>query len=270
MQRAGLRVPHNPYPAKPAPASVHASTLPSLLAFLALVLSGCAGGGAQEGISSNSETGESTGGGGPGSTGGGASTTVTGTATEGGNRQPSLSFSASIQQGPAPLNVTFTVGGTDPDTGARLSYILKFGDGASAQNGSLPSGFSEKVTHGYAFGVYNATITVSDGVLKATSYLVINATVTLGDAVTWICRVDVDYNGPVGFSGSIGGKTVGSCLLGTTERDMALVSHEAPTGCRATAGGAEVQDATLYPTGTEFRLACDSGVNDKQGSVTLQ
>ena len=73
------------------------------------------------------------------------------------NTAPVASLSSDVTSGDAPLAVTFTVSGTDPDNDT-LSYDLDFGDS------STHSTSSGSVSHGYAAaGDYPATLTVSDG-----------------------------------------------------------------------------------------------------------
>jgi glucose/arabinose dehydrogenase len=77
----------------------------------------------------------------------------TGTAS---NRSPSVTASGSPTNGPAPLTVSFTATGTDPDNDP-LTYVWNFGDNSSTSTIRNP-------THTYDIrGNFNAGVTVSDG-----------------------------------------------------------------------------------------------------------
>ncbi len=79
------------------------------------------------------------------------------------NQPPSVTITATPQQGAAPLNVQFDATILSPD-GTITSYLWDFGDGSS-------STAAPPVTHSYsALGTYNVTLTVTDGNgLSATS-----------------------------------------------------------------------------------------------------
>lgn len=257
---------------------MHPQPLLAVALGLAILFAGCAGDRTPASAASGS-TNEGPPGFGPESgtvpTGQSASKTATGTAADGDNRPPSVTFAASIQKGSAPLNVTFTIGGNDPD-GKKLSYALSFGDAsAPMQNKSLPPGFTSKVLHQYVVGLYNATIVVSDGDLEARTFLLINATVTEAGpnapTVEWTCLVDVGTDGsPVGLGFSGGGKNVGPCTFGTTETDMTLHSHEVPAGCHAYDPNADVTDGATYASGTVLKMNCGAGTNNAQGTLRLR
>ena len=82
------------------------------------------------------------------------SSTVTISVSTAGNQPPTASASATPLSGTAPLLVTFTGSGTDPD-GTIVSYAWTFGDAGTS---SL-----QNPTHTYASaGSYTATLTVTD------------------------------------------------------------------------------------------------------------
>jgi PKD repeat protein len=84
--------------------------------------------------------------------------TDTATITVNGPPSANLASSPSPASGTAPLNVSFTASGSDPD-GDPLSWTLAFGDGTSASGSGLPA----SVPYQYATGNYTATLTVTDG-----------------------------------------------------------------------------------------------------------
>jgi cytochrome c len=86
-----------------------------------------------------------------------------------GNRGPSVALAATPISGRAPLNVSFTATGSDPD-GDALTYAYDFGDGKTG-TGRTP-------THKYAkAGVYTAKVTVTDtGGAKAAAEVQITVT----------------------------------------------------------------------------------------------
>jgi PKD repeat protein len=133
--------------------------LPPLLAvFLlaAVAFAGCSGG---------------DGDGGPTGTGSSTGTTTgssTGTTTQA-NRPPQASLNVSVANGTSPLEVTFTVSGSDPD-GDPLNWTLAFGDGNSTGGTGLPGNAS----HSYgSAGEFTALLTVSDGLANATANVTI-------------------------------------------------------------------------------------------------
>jgi hypothetical protein len=89
--------------------------------------------------------------------------------------KPTATLTATPASGPAPLDVTFTLAGSDPD-GAVASYTLSFGDGTATQTGTGVPPTSQ--AHTYATdGSYTARLTVTDnGGLVGYS----NVTITVG------------------------------------------------------------------------------------------
>src|SRR5688572_28010434 len=79
------------------------------------------------------------------------------------NTVPEANMTASPANGTAPLNVTFTLEGTDAD-GDALNWTLTFGDGNSTNGTELPA----TVVHLYnVTGNLTAVFTVSDGEANA-------------------------------------------------------------------------------------------------------
>jgi PKD repeat protein len=71
------------------------------------------------------------------------------------NRAPTVQLTATPTSGKAPLNVSFSATGSDPD-GDALTYAYDFGDGSKTATGRT-------ATHKYAkAGVYTAKVTVTD------------------------------------------------------------------------------------------------------------
>lgn len=142
----------------------------------ALALSGCSGGGGGEETSA-SNTGGATGtkvttsrpgsGGGSG-TGTGGSGGGGGGGGEGENQAPVGAITATISQGTVPVQVNFTLTGSDPD-GDKLTWNLDLdGDDKADKSGEeLPATISHNYT---AAGTFNVTYTVSDDQLRSTSY----------------------------------------------------------------------------------------------------
>jgi PKD repeat protein len=72
-----------------------------------------------------------------------------------GNRAPTVQLTATPTSGKAPLNVSFSATGSDPD-GDALTYKYDFGDGSKPVTGRT-------ATHKYAkAGVFTAKVTVTD------------------------------------------------------------------------------------------------------------
>jgi PKD repeat protein len=88
------------------------------------------------------------------------------------NRAPSAAVVADVATGTAPLNVTFTIEGFDPD-GDGLNWTLDFGDDSEGATGStLPT----TITHLYPAGDHTAVLTVTDGALTTTAEAAMNVT----------------------------------------------------------------------------------------------
>ena len=89
-----------------------------------------------------------------------------------GGQPPTVQVAADRTTGAAPLKVSFSAAGSDPD-GDAIMYTWNFGDGATAGG--------PKVTHTYTGpGSYTATVTVTDAGGKTGSATV---TITVTDAL---------------------------------------------------------------------------------------
>lgn len=125
----------------------------------ALALAGCSGDGGDDGKATSTST-------------SGSRSSSSATPTVAPNHPPSGSLSASVQAGGVPLQVNFTVAGTDPD-GDAVNWTLAFGDGNSTTGADLPG----NATHTYtAAGAYNATLTLDDGRNQTAYSVAVNAT----------------------------------------------------------------------------------------------
>jgi PKD repeat protein len=103
-------------------------------------------------------------------------TSTTATTSAPANRAPSATLSASIEAGAAPLNVTFTLVGTDADGDALTWTFDADGDNSPETEGdALPAEY----VHSYEVaGAYNATLAVGDG----QALTVVNVTITVSAA----------------------------------------------------------------------------------------
>ncbi|MHB1260580.1 MAG: PKD domain-containing protein [Thermoplasmatota archaeon] len=103
-----------------------------------------------------------------------SSMTSTGPDVNASNEAPTANLTAAPSNGTAPLNVTFSLSGSDADNDT-LSWTLAFGDGNQTNGTTLPS----SVVHSYAAARnYTASLTVSDGSLNRTA----TARITVGGA----------------------------------------------------------------------------------------
>lgn len=140
------------------------------MGILALLLSGCAVekpsasiNEADDGTSSSSTTTTTT----------TASQTTTSSApgaSAGENQAPSATLNATATNGTAPLNVTFDLGGVDPD-GDALTWTLTLGNVTLGNGTALPA----NVTHVFEAGNHTVVLTVSDGHANASA----NVTLTV-------------------------------------------------------------------------------------------
>jgi PKD repeat protein len=94
------------------------------------------------------------------------------------NRAPAAVLTADNLTGMAPLNLTITVDGSDPD-GDELTWTLDLGDGGEALTGDE---FPFTVNHTFTeAGNYTLNLTVSDGTLSDTVALNITVEADLGE-----------------------------------------------------------------------------------------
>ncbi|GAA3031594.1 PKD domain-containing protein [Actinokineospora globicatena] len=170
----------------------------------------------------------------------GASTskTVDITATGAANTAPTASLTLDTTRGVAPLLVTATPTGEDPQ-GDPLTYTLDFGDGTAPASGALPRG---ALGHTYSTaGTYLVRLTVSDGRLSATR----TATVTVGLAEPLVANAGDDVVANEGtavrFNGSAARPTTG------------IESYRWDFGDGATGTG--VTTTHVYPTAGTYTAA---------------
>lgn len=109
------------------------------------------------------------------------------------NTPPSALLSVSPASGAAPLNVTFSINGTDAD-GDALSWSLDLdGDGTADINGTtLPSTYNAT----YELGNHSAILTIHDGQATATASVNLTATAPAGPTGP-IQVVEATYTVPV-------------------------------------------------------------------------
>ncbi len=94
------------------------------------------------------------------------------------NRAPTANLTADLTDGTAPLNVTFTLSGSDAD-GDNLTWTLSFGDGEATNGTTLPA----NVTHSFtAAGNYTVTLAVSDGTNTTEASVVVEAVEAAAEA----------------------------------------------------------------------------------------
>jgi len=130
-----------------------------------------------------------------------------------GPRQPSPTANLTVapHNGTAPLNVTFSAGGSDPD-GGNLTFTLSFGDGSAAMNGtSLPA----NVTHAYAkAGNFTAQLVVSDGSASANATVLVRVTGPTAAAANPACNRPDAVSIPGGYYVDDRGSPAGGFVTG--------------------------------------------------------
>lgn len=87
------------------------------------------------------------------------------------NAPPTANLTSDVPNGTVPLNVTFSLSGTDED-GDALTWTLDFGDGNETNGTSLPVAVTHQYTYAQNFSV---NFTVTDGASVANASLVIRA-----------------------------------------------------------------------------------------------
>ena len=149
-------------------------TLAGLLV-AALAMAGCTASPAEPEGGDDDSNDEGTGGGAPGGSSGGGSSggASNDTGSDGTNLRPTALLEASAVSGQAPLIVSFTLNGSDPD-GDNLTWSFDAdGDGQDEINGTLlPAAYE----HTYDVGTFLANLTVSDGNLTAFGNVTITVT----------------------------------------------------------------------------------------------
>ena len=244
---------------------------------LATVLSGCSSGGGDASSSTTTQaaTTSATSTTGAADTTTGASTSAT-TTTAAANAAPTGTFAASVQKGSLPLNVTFTLKGSDSD-GDALEWTLDFGDGTPPAKSNATSTFPATVKHAYAkVGNFSAVYNLTDGKESAAQRLPINVTAKVAAAkpVTEKSCTTTTGFGAGGVNGQVLG--TGGCSMGRSEVAVTVVKLDFPTGCRSffnegtdnTTDG-EAQVGTTYPSGTDFGMYCDFGTLNPVGKISF-
>jgi hypothetical protein len=95
---------------------------------------------------------------------------------------PLAELKSSLNEGAAPLGVTFTLSGVHTKGKELVSYSLDLGDGSALRSGNFGGASSVSVTHTYAAGgVYRAKLTVTDEVGTISGNLAEETITVLGD-----------------------------------------------------------------------------------------
>lgn len=150
--------------------------------------------------------------------------------------------------------VTFNLTGSDPD-GNALSWSLSFGDGAANATGNtLP----DVVTHTYAVGLYNVSLTITDGKLAFRTTLDLNVSasapfVVLTGTTAQPCDLCSGFGivGPVGVPG-LGGKACASFMSAQAGGDCVWFPLPAGAPGRAFTSTSSGGDPDL-----EFATTCE-------------
>jgi hypothetical protein len=147
------------------------------------------------------------------------------------NRAPTATLVASQGTGAVPLNVTFTLSGSDPD-GDPMSYRLAFGDGAADATGTaLPA----TVRHNFTLvGNFTVRLTVRDAAHTANATLVIHATKAAAAPAT-ILQGDVQTD------------CLAKCEGCVTPTACAPPAAQGAKGCGSFVGGNKGVDCTYWP-----------------------
>ena len=199
------------------------------------------------------------------------------TSTEGTNATtmapPTANLTASLANGTAPLNVTFTMtGGAD----GPLAWTLDVdGDNVTDANGTLlPAQFN----HTYeGNGTFDATLVVVSGAQDASATLSINVTAGSGGGALeeFSCTVDAPTAGFV-WPGSPAGD-LGECAFTTLDAERVLVAAAPADGCTInfdedtsdTFAGGEAAVGETYPEGGQFTMQCEFPANTDGGTGTI-
>jgi len=204
-----------------------------------------------------------------------AATTTSSTETQQApaNHPPTATIAASVQAGGVPLLVNFTLDGADAD-GQNVTYTFDADGAAPAEaSGSLAT-LHLLTNFTYAtVGLYNATLTVSDGLNTTVALVSINATAAAGPTgprTDYTCTVTAGT--PIDFTFTSGATVVATqnCTYTSSAPDVVLVATAPAASCKNLAGGNPVALNTAYPAGTEFTQSCDPGAGpNAKGSITL-
>jgi PKD repeat protein len=137
----------------------------------------------------------------------GTATPSNGTVRPGGNgtdRAPTANLTASPVNGTAPLNVTFSIGGADPE-GGNLTWTLTLGNATVGNGTSVPTNHTHQFTEA---GNYTVVLTVSDGANNATANVTVTVTAGGSGAAGPVEHQFVTVN-PDGTCDAKGERTVG-------------------------------------------------------------
>lgn len=245
----------------------------SLLMIVAVVLSGCA---TQKSGTSTTTSSSATLAGTPGSVATGNGTGSPAAARAANNTTPTITFLASVKQGPVPVRVNFTLTASDADKDNLTWSFDADGDHKAEAHGNQTD-FTRKLAFNYtAAKTYNATFTVTDGRSPAiVRTIAINATAAASGAVDHRACKGVMGTNPVGLTVNNGDNSVGGCSLGSITAPMTVKALEAVSGCShdvsptgsSTGYGTANGVGKSWPAGAAFRVVCSAGTVSLSGSI---
>ena len=185
------------------------------------------------------------------------------------NYAPTAAPTASVIEGPAPLEVAFDASGSSDQNGDVLTYTWDFKDG-SAATGATPS-------HSFAAGTYEVTLTVSDGELTASETITITATNTAPVANIVASVTDGLYPLEVSFDASASSDANGDALTyawdfkdGTTSTDVSPTHTFAAGSYDVTlivSDGVLADTATVAITATNSAPVASASASTTQGQA---
>ncbi len=201
---------------------------------------------------------------------------------------PTASLQPNLTEGDAPLNVTFTLDGTDPDDGD-LTWVLDFGDGSDPIEGTeLPT----DVDHAFeSEGNYTVVLDVSDEEYTTQANVTITATSAIPNVVASFEGSTTMPGSPaatsplnaLGCLGFLVGENELDCVFFalepghegldyTTETDAPALWHAFMSDCSPTADevevDSEVEEGTV-PEGAGCVVMWNYGLGEASFTLTL-
>ena len=174
------------------------------------------------------------------------------------NTPPEAGFTATPDEGPAPLTVTFQDTSTSPDSDPLTVGTWDFGDGES--RAATPG---ESITHTYtAPGVYTATLTMSDGVSEDSA----TRTITVGRGTLVIEKQVVPDGDTARFDFTA--PSLESFQLGDGETRTVDVDAGTHVVTEAVVDGYELQSLSCDDGGSA--LASSTSVEDRRATARVE